>query len=583
MESRYLAEMQSRRVARRRLLRAGGAFSLGAISLAVLGCSDDDGTSGVGTNASPTQASTSPTQASTSPTQASTSPTGSSLYTSATGEPRYGGTYADIAGDTNNHSVIDNAQNGANIYGVTAYDRPLTGKRDERRFQLEAAESLELAETTRLVMKLRPGMVYHDKAPVNGRNVRAADIKATQEYITSNPTSYNVTFQDGFLDAVEIPDERTVIYHLSNPSAYLFTGLSLGSPHSQSIIPEETLPDIRDKPAIGSGPFEVTDAQHNVAYDFKKFAQYRDADKVYFDTRKVLHMTDDVTKESAFRSGQLHYWVVPGPIQERILSELDPDQFAHANFNALDYNGINAMTNPEKGFRPWQDVRVREAMYRLLDRQQIIDLAFRGNAEPTTGILPGGLPPEYLLDAKDTADFFRKDIAEAKKLLSAANYDESQTYDVWTLNATSLSMAEILQQQWGQGGIKIRPIRREFAGFLQDVRNGEYNMYVGGSTGVDAPIRAIRYQHSNTGFAFSNFGMYDPEIDALIEQSETEIDYEKHVALVKEIQMKCLEGYTVSMPLLTENSLLAYDARLQNLELDVAYGQTYEVGAWFSA
>jgi peptide/nickel transport system substrate-binding protein len=567
MESKTLREITRARLGRRRLLQAGGAFSVGAAALALIGCGSDDKDS-----ATPTS----------DQGKASNS---NKFITPSRGEPRKGGTFTRVTSGVANQSVIENAQH-ALLYAVTAYDRPMTAKLTDERYVLEAAEKLELAEPTKLVMTLKPNMTYQNKAPVNGRKVTGADIKATQDFIKSDAAAYNGTFQKDFLDHVEVQDDRTIIYHLTKPSAYLFTGFYLGSPHSQAIIPQETLADLKDKPPIGSGPFEITDFQNEVRYSFKRFEGYRDAAKVYFDNREVLQIIDAIALESAFRSHQLHYWEPGAAIVDRLFAEVKSPEYEHTDYLSLQYNGLTAMMNQQLGgTRPWNDVRVREAFYRLINARQFVDLAFNGKAVIPTGVIPAAFSDQFQLAASDTEKFFKLDVAEAKKLLSAANYDGSKTWEVIISagNATSSSEAEILMQQLGAAGITIRPKPSPTAEFLALIPKAQYDFFLGNSTGTDSTARPLRYQHSQTGFAFSNFGLYDPKIDAMIEQSEVEIDPEAQAKLVKDIQMKCLESYTLSRPLITEQQSVFYDGHLQNLEIDAVYGQTYEVGAWFSA
>lgn len=565
MESKYLQGVARTRLARRRLLKAGGVFSVGAASLAILGCDSGDENQGTGGGSGTAGEKES--------------------FTPSLGDPRRGGKYAGVHSGTNNHSVVENSQAGHGIYGITAYDRPLTGKADSRRYVLEGVAKIEIADSLKVVMTLKPNMTYHNKPPVSGRPVVSADIKATQEFVKVNPASYNSTFQRVHLDRVEAPDDFTVIYHLTYPSAYLFTGSYLGSPHSQVFIPRETIESLRDEPPIGSGPYELTSFQHNGTYAFKRFEGYRDASSVYFDQREVLGITDPIAQESAFRSGQLSYWVPTGSIVDRLKGELDASKFHNYEYLSTVFNGINGMTDKTAGgARPWNDIRVREAFYRALNVPQIAELGFRGQAVETTGLIPQGLQSEYLLEPAEVARFVKFDLAEARRLLSAAGYESSKTWDAITSTVgAGRVMGEIVQQQLSQAGINIRPVAMPTAELLNRIRVSEFDLYIGASNASDSPARPLRYQHSETGFAFSHMGLYDSGMDALIEQSEREVNYDKHVALVKAIQKKGLESYAMSRPLITERQVAFYDSRLQNLEIDRTQGGTYLNGAWFSA
>ena len=72
---------------------------------------------------------------------------------------------------------------------------------------------------------------------------------------------------------------------------------------------------------------------------------------------------------------------------------------------------------------PWiKDVRVREAFYRFIDREQMLNLGRRGFGSVPPGTLPDGLLA-YQLDPAETQQYYRNDLTEAKQLLDAANFD----------------------------------------------------------------------------------------------------------------------------------------------------------------
>ena len=108
-----------------------------------------------------------------------------------------------------------------------------------------------------MIFKLKPGMKYHDRAPVSGRTVSAEDIVKTQIHVRDNPRAQNSSFQTVSMQSVEAPDAQTVVFKLKSPNAYLFSDTQLASPSAQCIIPQETLDKLDEGWQIGSGPTEA--------------------------------------------------------------------------------------------------------------------------------------------------------------------------------------------------------------------------------------------------------------------------------------------------------------------------------------
>jgi ABC-type transport system substrate-binding protein len=111
---------------------------------------------------------------------------------------------------------------------------------------------------------------------------------------------------------------------------------------------------------------------------------------------------------------------------------------------------------------------------------------------------------------------------------------------------------------------------------------GKFDFWVGSQPGGDTPARAMRNHHSTTNDLFNNVGLYDKEIDALIEKSEQETNREENVKMIKDLQKKVLDKYTLSFNTLTAQNYLFYDARLQDFIIDPFAGQDYQYQAWFA-
>ena len=577
-ELNYWERFTSRRIDRRRVLKSGAALSVGAATLALVGC----GSGGSSSTATP--------ETSTSPGATASPASGGYGRGPKTGSPQKGGTYTTIFATVGNYDVGKFYHEAYNNSGRIAYDRPITvDLSGDQGYILRAMQKIELPEPTKVVMTLVPGMTYHDLEPANGRPVKGSDIVAYQNWVGSIPDAENAIFQHTFLDSAESPDDNTVVYNLKKPSAYLYSTRYLANPSAQPIVPQEMINILDTHPAVGSGPWQLTSNTLGAEYDYKRFDKWRGANdgRPYFDGRKTLGMTDPVAIETALRGEQIHEWAnVPAATVDRLKNELDKSKFNHFQFPSLGVFGCNFLMDPSTdGPRPWQkDIRVRQAIYRLTNRQQILDLVFNSDGVLTTGPIHASLPA-YQLDKSATEKYFKEDVNEAKQLLSAANYDTSKVWEDINSNTsnTNAQAGEVWQNQLARGDFKIKVMPLPLGEILPKYLGpGKFDLWLGAQPGGDVPDRALRNQASDTGDIFNHVGLYDPKIDALIEQSEQATDRQENIKLVKEVEQMALDAYTLSNVMLTLNQHNFVNSKVQNYFIDPVMGMGYQTRAWLS-
>jgi peptide/nickel transport system substrate-binding protein len=552
MES-YWDRFTKQRTSRRRIVIGGATLALGTAGLALFGCG---GSGGDGDATEPSAA-------------------------GEAGTPQRGGTFGQIYSASDNLNILTNPAEYAGMGGQFVYDHLIMTRTNEHApFVLEAAEGLEQPDEVTITFKLRKGMTYHPFPPVNGREVVAEDVVKMQEYARSL-TGIENNFQVNFLDKAQAPDKYTVVYKLKEPRAYLFDSRILGHPGPQAIIPYETFDNLHSARQIGSGPFMADSWTINSKYHYTRFDKYHGRGKAgtmpYRDATDVLILQDEASKEAAFRSEQIHYYL-PAPGQfDSILSSMG------SRAKAVEFQGLAPYTwNMNMTKAPFTDIRFRQAMYRATNRQQFIDLLYNGKAQKPTGVLAVSLKA-YQLDAKDSDHYFKFDIAEGKRLLSAMNWDTNKEITLMFTgsNAISSQGAEILKQQAAQVGIKIRADPKSGIAEISPLtQKNDYDMFIGGHPGYDTPSVPMRHNHSNPIHQFSVSGLKDKETDAMIEKAEKTTNFEENVKLVKQAQIELLKRYTSYYNILTATSRNLLNAKVQNFEVEASNVSMHRADMW---
>jgi ABC-type transport system substrate-binding protein len=223
--------------------------------------------------------------------------------------------------------------------------------------------------------------------------------------------------------------------------------------------------------------------------------------------------------------------------------------------------------NMQKETAPWKkDIRVREAIWRLTNRQQVLELAYKNAGVMTYGLVPSAYK-NYLPDQKLVEPYWQEDVAKAKQLLQAANYPNNEL--LFIVSGSNQDPLAVYQQQLDRGGIKAR--LQPYSGigqFFQLLAAGEWDAFHDGTPGSGDPYISIRNQHSDSwSSVYKGFALMDKDIDAMIEKSEATLDLQENIKQVKDIQLECMKRFTVSMILFTLNRNYFVQKRVQNLDL----------------
>lgn len=241
----------------------------------------------------------------------------------------------------------------------------------------------------RFTFRLRDDVRFHDGSPVT-----AADVKATLERVASSAvespaaflldtvTGYTALHDEGIveeLEGVEVVDERTVAIELEQPFAD-FPAV-LGNPRL-GIVPAGVGDGELGDDLVGSGPLMLVERSESTIR-LERFGDHRPQPS-WVDAVEIEVVE---TVEAAYgRLGDGEADIAPVPADRVSEAAAEYGDAGLGPFLGVLFYGMN-LDLPEFG-----DVRARAALLHAVDTGRIIDVAYGGTIEPTTGLVPPQVP-----------------------------------------------------------------------------------------------------------------------------------------------------------------------------------------------
>src|SRR5947199_4055149 len=148
--------------------------------------------------------------------------------------------------------------------------------------------------------KLRQGVKWHNVAPLNGRELTAADVKYCFEaYGKEGVQSF--TFQE--IEGMETPDKYTLRVHLKTPNTLFPQNVA---EHVAIIFAREVLEEDGDlkKRLIGTGPYILKEHTRKVRVVLQRNPDYWDKGRPSIDEYVIRSTPHDATRVAASRTGQ---------------------------------------------------------------------------------------------------------------------------------------------------------------------------------------------------------------------------------------------------------------------------------------
>jgi peptide/nickel transport system substrate-binding protein len=407
--------------------------------------------------------------------------------------------------------------------------------------------------------KLKQGVKWQNVAPLNGRELVAADIKyCYEQYAKEGVQAF--TFQE--IEGIETPDRYTVRVHLKTPNT-LFAH-NLAEPVTV-IFPREVLEEDGDlkKRMIGTGPYILKEHTRKVRVVLQRNPDYYDKGRPSFDEYVILSTPDAATRLAAFRTGQSDFIWLPSPSEVEVCRKTNPNVIVQSYHNTLTPFGLAlAQDRP-----PFNDLRVRRAVSMAIDRQKQVDTVFEGH-----GILGWGVPYLYYQDkaptAKDLGPWWQYRPEDAKKLLAEAGHGKGfeTTLFYYEYFPQMTSQVQLVQQDLKKNlNIDVKITKLDYTTYYGRYVDSKWDgmawgFQSGHAIGLDE--RTYIYMHSKSTKNF--FRVNDPVIDELTSKLRRTPDRAEQRAIAKKIVDREYDQ-VLRMWMPYDNGFLVYQPQMRNM------------------
>ncbi|WP_394180465.1 ABC transporter substrate-binding protein [Marinomonas posidonica] len=341
---------------------------------------------------------------------------------------------------------------------------------------------------------LRKGVKFHSsKSFKPTRDFNADDVIFTFDrqwnknnpYHTVSGGSYEyfngMGMGDLIKDIVKV-DDYTVKFVLNQPEAPFIANLamdfaSIFSKEQADYLMKQGTPEQLDINPVATGPFQKVQYQKDSLIRYTAFKDYWKG-KAKVD-RLVFSITPDASVRYAkLKAGECDVMPYPNPAD---LEQMDQDP----NINLMSQEGLNVgylAFNTQK--KPFDDIRVRQALNLATDKSAIIDAVFQGAGKAAKN----PIPPTMWSYNNNVVDY-PYDPVKAKKLLAEAGYPDGFSTNIWAMpvqrpyNPNARRMAEIMQEDWSKVGVKAEIVSYEWGEYLNRSKKGEHDTVLLGWTG----------------------------------------------------------------------------------------------------
>ena len=428
----------------------------------------------------------------------------------------------------------------------------------------QLAESWEQPDPLTYVFQIRQGVHWHDKPPMNGRELTADDI----EYNYHRILGLGSGFTEGLpysqlagigIESVTATEKWTVVFKLKQPRLAALQMIMVA--YMSFMLPPEVIEqhgDISDwRNFVGTGPYELTDWVQGTSITHTKNPDYWGFDEKYpqnrlpyIDKLVGLFVMEEATRLAGLRSGRIDFLGFPAGVSDIVsvdvldsLRKTNPEIVLIPWWDRSETSYGLDVTKP-----PFDDIRVRHAMQMALDLETINNTYYKGTAMWQPQGLVGEALKGYYTPFDEWPDEVKKayayDPEGARQLLAEAGYPNGFETVLTASSEFDLGYAEIVAGYWKAIGVDVEIRVLDRAQLMPLATEGSWEGMAGTVTGWNNPwggVGVLRNMAHSTSLV--KFKGRSELVDAMIEAAESATSIAEQQRLGREADMYMIEHH----------------------------------------
>ena len=487
------------------------------------------------------------------------------------GEPVYGGTLRINYEDPLEHANTWGASTGAAtrlrgaVHNRIVSDSPY----DNTKIIPDLAKGWTIDDDVAgATFYLHDNVTWHNGEPFVCEDARFTfETWVTGEGITASSNGANFSFLD--IENSSCLDDHTLYLKYYGPTAPAMLALTRSTAlmFNKSWFLENGEDAMFQDLSVGTGPYVWQEGQ-SVGIDeqsFDKNATYfkggGDGALPYVDELVLFGILDETTQQATMLAHQTDWHWVRNWGQYR---------------EYVDHEQIMTVIRATRGHfeiwlnwrnPPWDNVRVRQAVFMGMDRNAGIQVLQDGHGAQGFAMVPGGawaLTDEQgcAVPGWCQADDMEAQRADAIQILNEENFDFDKTY-IFTVesDAQVVARATFVQEQLRLLGIKTDFDQVETVAYRQQEATGTWGDFLPGNATMPTDDPALGMGHyfrcNSVGNNLTPGTDCDPEMESLLDQALSEGDAVRRKEISDQIQLKSMREYW-KYPLYWEQEAVAF-------------------------